>query len=67
VATYPAAEDSRDRLHRAGWSVGEVGSAAVGWWVTGTNRATSRRGTASGGGRVEAPAGRPPPGKEGVR
>jgi hypothetical protein len=36
VRRYPAAEESRDRQHRAGWSVGDVGTAG-GWWVNGTN------------------------------
>ena len=34
---YPTAEESRDRLHRAGWSVGDVGTSGGGWLVTGTN------------------------------
>jgi hypothetical protein len=37
MPTYPPAEDSRDRLHRAGWSVGEVGTAGGSWLVSGTN------------------------------
>src|SRR4051812_9154243 len=36
MATYPSVDESRDRLHRAGWSVGDVGTAS-GWLVTGTN------------------------------
>jgi hypothetical protein len=37
---YPSVDESRDRLHRAGWSVGETavgpGHALV-WVVSGTN------------------------------
>jgi hypothetical protein len=36
MAIYPSVDESRDRLHRAGWSVGEIASAA-GWLVAGTN------------------------------
>jgi hypothetical protein len=36
MAADPTVDESRDRLHRAGWSVGEVATAA-GWSVTGTN------------------------------
>ena len=36
MPTYPSVDESRDRLHRAGWSVGEVGQGAL-WRVTGTN------------------------------
>jgi hypothetical protein len=36
VSTYPSVDESRDRLHRAGWSIGEAGGAAV-WIVIGTN------------------------------
>jgi hypothetical protein len=36
MTPYPSVDESRDRLHRAGWSVGEIASAA-GWLVTGTN------------------------------
>jgi hypothetical protein len=37
MTAYPAAEESRDRLHRAGWNVGDVGTAGGCWWVSGTN------------------------------
>jgi hypothetical protein len=33
---FPAVDESRDRLHRACWSVGEIATAA-GWVVSGTN------------------------------
>lgn len=33
---YPCVDESFARLHRAGWSTGETGSAGV-WLVTGTN------------------------------
>jgi hypothetical protein len=36
VATHPTVDISLDRLHRAGWSVGEIATAAR-WLVTGTN------------------------------
>jgi hypothetical protein len=36
MGIYPAVDESRDRLHSAGWSVGEAATAA-GWLVTGTN------------------------------
>jgi hypothetical protein len=36
ASTYPSVDDSRDRLHRGGWSIGESGGADV-WLVTGTN------------------------------
>jgi hypothetical protein len=32
----PSVDESRDCLHRAGWSVGEPGGASA-WLVTGTN------------------------------
>jgi hypothetical protein len=41
MPTYPPAEESRDRLHRAGWSVGDVGTAGGGWLVSGTNVETA--------------------------
>jgi hypothetical protein len=34
--TYPSVDESFDRLHRAGWSIGETTSTTV-WIVTGTN------------------------------
>jgi hypothetical protein len=50
MPTYPAVDESMDRLRRAGWRVGDVGfgpSQAVVWLVRGTNgenlvRATGR-------------------------
>jgi hypothetical protein len=36
MSAYPTVDDSRDRLHRAGWSVGEIATAA-GWVVSGSN------------------------------
>jgi hypothetical protein len=36
VPRYPAVDESRARLHAAGWSVGDVGTAG-GWFVSGTN------------------------------
>ena len=40
MTAYPTVDESRDRLHRAGWSVGEcahgTGGAFV-WLITGTN------------------------------
>ena len=33
---YPSVDESYDRLHRAGWSVGDVGTATA-WIVSGTN------------------------------
>jgi hypothetical protein len=35
VPTYAAVDESRARLHAAGWSVGEVGTGG-GWFVSGT-------------------------------
>jgi hypothetical protein len=34
--TYPSVDESRDRLHRAGWSVGEIATATR-WLICGTN------------------------------
>src|SRR5919199_6312536 len=34
--SYPAVDESRERLHRAGWSVGEAVFGPA-WSVTGTN------------------------------
>jgi hypothetical protein len=28
MPTFPTVDESRDRLHRAGWSVGEIATAA---------------------------------------
>jgi hypothetical protein len=36
MSTYPTVDESGDRLHRAGWSVGEIAMAA-GWLLTDTN------------------------------
>jgi hypothetical protein len=36
VPRYPAVDESRARLHAAGWSVGDVGTAG-GWFVSGTS------------------------------
>jgi hypothetical protein len=33
---YPSVDESRDRLHRAGWSVGEIATATH-WQVDGGN------------------------------
>jgi hypothetical protein len=36
MPTHPTVDESRDRLHRAGWSVGEI-ATALAWVITGTN------------------------------
>jgi hypothetical protein len=36
MAAYLKVDDCRDRLHRAGWSVGEVAGAAR-WLINGAN------------------------------
>jgi hypothetical protein len=36
VSIYPSVDESFDRLHRAGWSIGEIAGSAL-WVVTGTN------------------------------
>jgi hypothetical protein len=36
MGSYPGSEEFYARLHRAGWSVGEV-RAGTSWLVTGTN------------------------------
>jgi hypothetical protein len=36
VRSYPTVDESFERLHRAGWSVGEV-AAATAWIVSGRN------------------------------
>jgi hypothetical protein len=33
---YPSVDESRDRLHRAGWSIGDAGGRTS-WIVSGTN------------------------------
>jgi hypothetical protein len=48
---YPTVDESYDRLHRAGWSVGDVGTATT-WIVTGTNGENAIR--AEGQTRAEA-------------
>ena len=35
-APYPTVDESLDRLHRAGWSVGHTGGATL-WLVSGSN------------------------------
>jgi hypothetical protein len=40
MSTYPSVDECRDRLHRAGWSIGETAigpDLALVWLVTGTN------------------------------
>ena len=41
MATYPSVDEARDRLHRAGWSLGEFAAADVHgrqrWHVSGRN------------------------------
>jgi hypothetical protein len=40
MPTYPTVDESRDRLHRAGWSVGETAVGpehALVWIISGTN------------------------------
>ena len=36
LSRYPPVDESRDRLHRAGWSVGEAAFGPA-WVVSGTN------------------------------
>jgi hypothetical protein len=36
ASSFPRPDESFDRLHRAGWSIGETATAG-GWLVTGTN------------------------------
>jgi hypothetical protein len=42
ASTFPTVDVSRARLHRAGWSIGETGTAK-GWLVTGQNGENSIR------------------------
>jgi hypothetical protein len=42
MGEFPGVDESRDRLHRAGWSVGEVASATR-WLVCGWNGETRSR------------------------
>jgi hypothetical protein len=40
MSTFPSVDECRDRLHRAGWSIGETAIGpdhALVWLVTGTN------------------------------
>jgi hypothetical protein len=40
MSTYPSVDECRDRLHRAGWSIGETAISsdhALVWLITGTN------------------------------
>jgi hypothetical protein len=48
---FPTVDESRDRLHRAGWSLGEV-CTSDGWQVDGTNG--ENRFVARGGSQAEA-------------
>jgi hypothetical protein len=43
---FPSVDESRDRLHRAGWSVGEVAQGAI-WHVSGTNGENAVNATAA--------------------
>jgi hypothetical protein len=36
MSNFPSVDESRGRLNRAGWSVGEIATARR-WWVTGAN------------------------------
>ena len=36
MSTFPTIDESYDRLHRAGWSVGDYGTATR-WVVSGSN------------------------------
>ena len=36
MSNFPSVDESFDRLHRAGWSVGEIATAGE-WVVSGTN------------------------------
>jgi hypothetical protein len=36
MAHHPSCDESLDRLHRAGWSVGEIATTTT-WLVSGTN------------------------------
>src|SRR5215471_2420959 len=36
MSNFPSVDESFDRLHRAGWSVGEIATAGA-WVVSGTN------------------------------
>ena len=36
ATAFPTVDESRDRLHRAGWSVGDAAFGPL-WIVTGTN------------------------------
>jgi hypothetical protein len=47
VNTDPTVDESRGRLHRAGWSVGEIATATR-WLVTGTNGENQSKAEAPG-------------------
>jgi hypothetical protein len=47
MGEFPGVDESRDRLHRAGWSVGEIATATR-WLVTGTNGENELRAEACG-------------------
>jgi hypothetical protein len=51
VPTYDTVDESCARLHAAGWSVGDVGTAG-GWFVSGTNGQNGLK----AGGRTQAEA-----------
>jgi hypothetical protein len=51
MGTFPSVDESRDRLHRAGWSVGEIASATR-WQVIGSNGENQIK--AEGGSQTEA-------------
>jgi hypothetical protein len=51
MPSYPGVDESRERLHRAGWSVGEVATARR-WWVSGSNGENLR--SVSGHSQAEA-------------
>jgi hypothetical protein len=41
MTTHPSVDESRDRLHRAGWSVGEIATATA--WVVGERHERGKR------------------------
>ena len=51
MPAYPSPDESFARLHRAGWSLDETGSAGR-WWVTGSNGENQIR--ATGASQAEA-------------
>jgi hypothetical protein len=50
MPTFPSIDESRDRLHRAGWSVGEIATATR-WVVYGNSKGMVESLSASAGGR----------------